>query len=100
MRITKIETINFTRGIQVHAGNVSWLWIRLHSDQGLIGLGETYPAAEVAEAHYLRHYQGIVTHTGLPQEGCFQAPSAPGLGVELDPSVFTRPDVLIQSVGK
>jgi galactonate dehydratase len=50
MRITKIETINFTRGIQVHAGVVSWLWIRLHTDEGLVGLGETYPAAEVAEA--------------------------------------------------
>ena len=49
MKITKIETINFTRGIRVHAGAVSWLWIRLHSDEGLIGLGESYPAAEVAE---------------------------------------------------
>jgi len=50
MKITKIETINFTRGIHVHAGAVSWLWVRIHTDDGLIGLGETYPAAEAAEA--------------------------------------------------
>jgi L-alanine-DL-glutamate epimerase-like enolase superfamily enzyme len=50
MRITKIETINFTRGITIHAGPISWLWVRLHTDEGLIGLGETYPAADAAEA--------------------------------------------------
>ncbi len=50
MKITKIETIHFTRGIEVHAGSIGWLWVRLHTDQGLIGLGETYPAAEAAEA--------------------------------------------------
>lgn len=50
MQITKIETINFSRGIRVHAGQISWLWVRLHTDEGLIGLGETYPAAEAAEA--------------------------------------------------
>ena len=43
MKITKIETINFTQGIRVHAGAVSWLC------DGLVGLGETYPAAEAAE---------------------------------------------------
>jgi galactonate dehydratase len=50
MKITKLETINFTQGIQVHAGAVSWLWVRIHTDEGLVGLGETYPAAEAAEA--------------------------------------------------
>ena len=43
MKITKIETINFTQGIQVHAGPVGWLWVRVHTDDGLVGLGETYP---------------------------------------------------------
>lgn len=50
MKITKIETIRLTRGITVHAGAVSWLWVRIHTDEGLAGLGETYPAAEAAEA--------------------------------------------------
>ena len=50
MRITKIETINFTRSITIHAGKISWLWVRVHTDEGWIGLGETYPAADAAEA--------------------------------------------------
>ena len=50
MKITKIETIKFTRSITIHAGKISWLWVRLHTDEGLIGLGETYPAADAAEA--------------------------------------------------
>jgi galactonate dehydratase len=50
MKITKIETITFTRSITIHAGPISWLWVRVHTDEGLVGLGETYPAAEAAEA--------------------------------------------------
>jgi L-alanine-DL-glutamate epimerase-like enolase superfamily enzyme len=50
MKITRIETLVFPRGTQAHAGNLSWLWVRIHSDEGPVGLGETYPAADEAEA--------------------------------------------------
>ncbi len=50
MKITKIETICFSRGTKAHAGTLSWLWVRLHTDEGPVGLGETYPAAEASEA--------------------------------------------------
>lgn len=43
MRITAVETISLPRGVTVHAGPIQWLWVRLHTDSGLIGLGETYP---------------------------------------------------------
>lgn len=49
MKITKIETIRLASGIKVHAGAINWIWVLLHTDEGLIGLGETYPAAEVIE---------------------------------------------------
>lgn len=152
MQISKIETIRFNRGITVHAGVVNWLWVRLHTDEGLIGLGETYPAAEAAEAvvahslakvllgrdpreidrlwadmllavgyhgwagaemraisaidialwdlrrHYLKEYEGIVTNTGPSSEGWLKAPPEPGLGVDLDPSVFSRPDVVVHRI--
>lgn len=49
MKITRIETLAFTQGIKVHQGTISWLWVRLHTDEGLIGLGETYPLAEAAD---------------------------------------------------
>ena len=50
MRITKVETLQLAGGITVHAGPIKWLWVRIHTDTGLIGLGETYPnpAAEGA----------------------------------------------------
>ncbi len=43
MKITAVETIRLKRGLTVHAGPIGWLWVRVHTDEGLIGLGETYP---------------------------------------------------------
>lgn len=45
MKISAIETIEYSRGITVHSGAIDWLWVRLHTDEGLTGLGETYPVA-------------------------------------------------------
>jgi galactonate dehydratase len=50
MRIIAIETIRLSRGITVHAGPIQWLWVRLHTDGGLTGLGETYPRPEAEAA--------------------------------------------------
>lgn len=43
MKITQVETVRLRRGLTVHAGRIGWLWVRIHTDEGLIGLGETYP---------------------------------------------------------
>jgi len=43
MKITSIETICFSKGVKVHAGPIGWLWVRVHTDEGLVGLGESYP---------------------------------------------------------
>jgi L-alanine-DL-glutamate epimerase-like enolase superfamily enzyme len=53
MKITAIETIYLSRGVTVHAGPIQWLWVRVHTDNGLTGLGETYPWPE-AEAAVMR----------------------------------------------
>jgi galactonate dehydratase len=55
MKITAIETIHLSRGNTVHAGPIQWLWVRIHTDQGVVGLGETYPnvTAEKAVVHRL-----------------------------------------------
>jgi galactonate dehydratase len=50
VKITAIETIRLSRGITVHAGPIQWLWVRIHTDEGLIGLGESYPNAESERA--------------------------------------------------
>src|SRR5205085_1243374 len=53
MKITAIETAYLSRGITVHQGAIQWLWVRIHTDSGLIGTGETYPFPE-AEAAVVR----------------------------------------------
>ena len=50
MKITSIETVHLSKGITVHAGPIQWLWVRIHTDNGLIGLGETYPHPEAEKA--------------------------------------------------
>lgn len=53
MKITAIETAYLSKGITVHAGAIQWLWVRIHTDSGLVGTGETYPFPE-AEAAVVR----------------------------------------------
>ncbi len=50
MKITAIELIEYQRGLTVHAGAIDWLWVRLQTDEGLTGLGETYPLASAEKA--------------------------------------------------
>ncbi len=50
MKITAIETIHYARGVTVHAGKIDWLWVRIHTDEGVTGLGETYPCADAEKA--------------------------------------------------
>lgn len=50
MRITAVETLHLARGITVHAGPIQWLWVRISTDDGLVGLGETYPFPETEKA--------------------------------------------------
>ena len=44
MKITAIETINLDEFPNV-------LWVHLHTDEGIVGLGETFYAVEPAIAH-------------------------------------------------
>src|SRR5919109_2029115 len=43
MRVSKVETITYTPQPNI-------LWVRLHTDDGLIGLGETYYLPNASEA--------------------------------------------------
>ena len=46
MKITKIETIR----LEEHP-NPNILWVQVHTDEGLVGLGETFWGAQTVEAH-------------------------------------------------
>ena len=48
MRITRIEAVTFRKDLRIGGGSggadgAEFCWIRLHTDKGIIGTGETYP---------------------------------------------------------
>ncbi|HEY6272969.1 MAG TPA: mandelate racemase/muconate lactonizing enzyme family protein [Terriglobales bacterium] len=50
MKITKVETVALREGTVVHQGVVGWLWVRIHTDHDIVGLGETFPATPAEKA--------------------------------------------------
>ncbi|MDQ6705146.1 MAG: mandelate racemase/muconate lactonizing enzyme family protein, partial [Acidobacteriota bacterium] len=50
---------------------------------------------ESVRRHYLDEYRGIVTNTLPAINGEIPLPPGPGLGIELAPEIFARPDVSI-----
>jgi galactonate dehydratase len=50
LRITKIETVRFNPKLRVAGAGIQWMWLRLHTNRGYIGTGETYPFNEASEA--------------------------------------------------
>jgi L-alanine-DL-glutamate epimerase-like enolase superfamily enzyme len=49
LRITKVETIRFDRNLILNGRGIQWMWVRLHTNEGIIGTGETYPFNEASE---------------------------------------------------
>ena len=60
MRIQSVETLHIRRGITVHAGPIGWLWVRIHTDTGLTGLGECYPHPASEKAVVLERYAPLL----------------------------------------
>ena len=92
MKITALETLRTEEFSNV-------LWVRVHTDEGTIGLGETFYGAGAVEAHIhdtlaarllgqdpLRIEAINSIMNDLPMEG-------PGLGTDLLPAVYERSDL-------
>ena len=50
LKITKIETVRFSPELKVGGRGIQWMWVRLHTNEGFIGTGETYPFNEASAA--------------------------------------------------
>ena len=51
MKITKVKSVNFSDKINIGGGSVGsgraeFYWVRLHTDRGIVGTGETYPFSQ------------------------------------------------------
>jgi len=60
MRITRVETIAYPNVTEVHAGGIGWLWVRIHTDSGMYGTGETFPSPEPDKAIVLKDYAPVL----------------------------------------
>lgn len=60
MKITKVETIELRKSVGVHWGTIGWLWVRLHTDEGIVGIGETCPASAVEKAVVLGDFATLL----------------------------------------
>lgn len=59
MKITKIEAVRFRRDLRIQGIAPNWTWVRLHTDSGLIGVGESYPTQE-AHLGALKEIAGMI----------------------------------------
>jgi galactonate dehydratase len=60
MKITRIEAVTFRKGLRIGGQpggteDAEFFWVRLHTDSGLVGTGETYPYSN-AEIGALKDY--------------------------------------------
>jgi galactonate dehydratase len=46
MKITKIEAVRFRPELKIDGHGVAWMWVRLYTNNGIVGVGETYPFTE------------------------------------------------------
>jgi len=46
LKITKVEAVRFRCDFRVQGVSPNWTWVRLHTDQGITGVGESYPTDE------------------------------------------------------
>ena len=46
MKITKLEAVRFRPDLLIQGIAPNWTWVRVHTDKGLVGIGESYPGYE------------------------------------------------------
>jgi len=49
LKISKIEVVRFGQNLKIKNRGIQWMWLRLHTNEGIIGTGETYPFNEASE---------------------------------------------------
>ena len=54
---------------------------------------------ETVRRNYLKDHRGIVTADLMPKDGWLRLPPGPGLGIDLAPEMFKRPDVTVDRIG-
>jgi len=53
MKIVRVDTLQSSPESRIHYGKIGWTWIRIHTDEEVVGTGETFPVpeSEIAVIH-------------------------------------------------
>ncbi len=61
LKITKIEAVRFRPDLRIQGIAPNWTWVRLHTDKGIVGIGESYSGAgHEAAVAVLKSFAGMV----------------------------------------
>ncbi len=79
MKITQIDAITFRRDLHIGGGsgsnedNAEFWWVRLHTDAGIVGTGETYPYADAEVGALHEHAHSILGKDPRDIDGIWRA---------------------------
>jgi len=79
MKITQIDAITFRTDLHIGGGSGSrddgaeFMWVRLHTDQGLSGIGETYPFSHSQVGALRDHAHSIMGRDPRDVDGLWRA---------------------------
>jgi galactonate dehydratase len=59
LKIVKVEAVRFRRDLRIQGISPNWTWVRLHTDSGLVGTGESCPTHD-AHMGALEEIAGMV----------------------------------------
>jgi len=61
LKITEIEAIRFRPDLRIQGIAPDWTWVRLHTDQGITGIGESYAGAgHQSHVAVLKAFSGMI----------------------------------------
>lgn len=79
MKITRIDTITFRKDLHIGGGSggsedgAEFWWVRLHTDKGIDGLGETYPFPQAEIGALKEHAERIIGRDPRDIDGIWRA---------------------------
>src|SRR5262252_5049979 len=77
MKITRIDAVTFRKDLHVGGGSggsdgAEFWWVRLHTDKGIVGTGETYPFSNSEIGALKDHARSLIGHDPRDIDGIWR----------------------------
>ena len=95
LTITGIETVRFN--------DAHWMWLRIHTNEGITGTGETYPFNEansevIKDPEWHDRNKLYFDNPFSVINGHVAPPDLPGLGLQFKKGLFEKKDVIVEKI--